>query len=77
MSAHVIPDNIRDKVNRIYKGADKDRVIKALEAGKTVYHGAVKLRANKVEGKAEVASAAPAAPAKSDSKTDDKKGKDK
>lgn len=52
MATHTITDKVKAQVDRMYNGADKERVIKALESGKTVYSGRVKLRGVKVEKKA-------------------------
>lgn len=49
MADYKIPENVRSKIDRIYQGADRDRVVEALEAGKTVYHGRIKLRAVKIK----------------------------
>lgn len=50
MATHAIPGKVMEKVGQMYKDADKERVIEALESGKTVYRGNVKLRGVKVEG---------------------------
>lgn len=72
---YIIPDALSDKIERIYpKSADRDRVTKALEAGKAVYVGQHKLKGVKVEkpkGKKQVA--ASAAPASTSGESDDKK----
>lgn len=57
MGTHTITDKVMAKVNRMFKGPDKDRTIEALESGKTIHIGAVKLRGVKVDKKP-----APAAP---------------
>lgn len=77
MAAHKIPAKVRAAVDRIYEGEARTRVVKALEAGKTVYHGALKLKADKVEkaAVAEKTTAAFSAPAKADAKTDAKETK--
>ena len=75
MATHTIPDKVKAKVDRMYEGADKERVIKALESGKTVYSGKVKLRGVKVEK--DEGQAAPAPPASSSETSEPKKtGKD-
>ena len=72
MNTHTIPDKLREKVNRMYSGQDREGVIKALESGKTVYIGGVKLRGVKVDKAAQAAPATPPA----DAKTSQKLGKD-
>ncbi len=52
MATHMITDKVKAQIDRMYNGADKERVIKALESGKTVYSGRVKLRGVRVEKKA-------------------------
>lgn len=75
MRTHTIPDNVRSKVDRMYKGEDKERVIKALESGKTVYSGKVKLRGVRVDK--DEGSKTPAPPASSTNTSEPKKiGKD-
>lgn len=59
MSTHTIPDNIRAKVERLYSGAERTRVINALEAGKTVYIKGLKLKGVKKEDKTEGAETPP------------------
>lgn len=49
---HTIPKKVKAKVDQMYEGADRKRVIEALESGKTVYSGKVKLRGVKVEKEA-------------------------
>lgn len=72
MKTHTIPDKVRAKIDRMYEGPDKERVIKALEEGKTVYRGKVKLRAVKMD------KSAPATPPATVDTTEPKKpGKDK
>ena len=44
-----ISDKLRATVDRMYEGVDRERVIKQLEAGKTVCKGGAKLKADKVE----------------------------
>lgn len=48
-ATHKLSDKLRAKVERMYSGADKERVIKQLEDGKTVMLGGSKLKADKVE----------------------------
>ncbi len=48
MGTHTIPGKVQAKINRMYKGSDKERVVKDLESGKTVYKGKVKLQGVKV-----------------------------
>jgi len=69
MGTHTIPEKVKAKINRMYSGTDKKRVIEALESGKTVYSGKVKLRGVKVD-KDEGSTTAPAPPA-TGSKTSD------
>lgn len=53
-AVYVVPDNVRATVERLYPGpknkADRDRVMKALEGGKTVIIGGHKLKAKEMEG---------------------------
>ena len=64
MKTHVIPAKVKAQVDRMYNGADKERVIKALEEGKTVYSGKVKLRGVQVDKDEGSTTSAPPAPAK-------------
>jgi hypothetical protein len=81
MSTYVIPDKVRATVERLYEGAERTRVISALEAGKTVYVKGLKLKA-KVKDNDEGAETPPAVPPKDTDKTvprgtsDKDKGKD-
>jgi len=63
MGTHTISDKDMAKLNRMYGGDDKKRVIAALESGKTVYKGQVKLRGVKVEKDEGSTAPAPPAPA--------------
>ena len=49
MATHRIPDKVKAQIDRMYDGANKKRVIEALESGKTVYKGKVKLRGVQVD----------------------------
>ena len=64
MKTHVIPAKVKAQVDRMYDGADKERVIKVLESGKTVYKGAAKLRGVQVDKDEGSTTSAPPAPAK-------------
>lgn len=47
-ATHTVSDALRDKVKRIHsKQSDRDRFIKALEAGKVVHVGAHKLKCDR------------------------------
>lgn len=67
MKTHTIPDKVKAKVDRMYDGDDKKRVIEALESGKIVYTGKVKLRGVKVDKDEGPMAPAPPAPASENS----------
>ena len=73
MNTHTIPDKLRIKIDQMYSGPDKERVIKALESGKTVYIGGVKLQGAKADTAAMTGPTALSV----DTKTDSKSSKDK
>ena len=77
MSTHKIPDKLRAKVDKMYSGLDHERVIKALESGKTIYRGGLKFQGVKVDKAAMTPPTAPPADSKSDSNLGKEKGKDK
>ena len=64
MKTHTIPDKVKAQVDRMYDGANKKRVIEALESGKTVYKGKVKLRGVQVDKDEGSTAPAPPTPAK-------------
>lgn len=68
MITFVISDKLKKTVDRMYSGAERDRIIDALKAGTIIYRGAAKLKADKVESEE-----TPAAPAKTDEKKQDDK----
>ena len=75
MKTHTITDKVKAQVDRMYEGDDKKRVIEALESGKTVYKGKVKLRGVQVEK--DEGSMTPAPPASASENSEPKKpGKD-
>ena len=63
MKTHTISEKVRTKIDHMY-GPDKERVIKVLEMGKTVYKGKVKLRGVKVDKDEGSTAPAPPAPGK-------------
>ena len=73
MKTHTIPEKVRAKVDLMYSGPDHERVIKALESGKTVYKGAWKFQGVKVDK----AAMTPPTALPADSKPDSNLGKDK
>ena len=75
MKTHTIPEKVRAKVDRMYSGPDHERIIKALESGKTIYHGRLKFQGVKVKVKA--AETVPPTAPPADSRMNDKPGKDK
>ena len=75
MATHKITDKVMAKVGRMFSGPDKERTIKSLESGKTVYISGQKFRGVKVD-KADIT--APATPAADTKKSDPAKAvKDK
>lgn len=70
-ATHTIPEKVKAKIDRMYEGDDKKRVITDLESGKTVYNGKVKLRGVKVEK--DEGSTAPAPPASETKASEPKK----
>jgi hypothetical protein len=66
MKTHIISDKLKATVNRMYNGAERDRVIKDLESGKIVYKGGAKLKADKIEKPEKVETSAPARPVKNE-----------
>jgi len=74
MKTHTIPTKVKAQVDRMYDGADKERVIKALEMGKTVYSGRVKLRGVKVDKADTTAPATPPAATSEPKKPGKEKG---
>jgi hypothetical protein len=77
MSAYVIPDNIRAKVDKLFEGKAREGAIKALESGKVVHVGPHKLKAVKQEDKGKGAATTAAPSSATSKKAADKKEDDK
>jgi hypothetical protein len=53
MGTRKVSDKLKDKVGRLFEKAARADVIKALEAGKTVYVGPHKLKGEEIKAEAE------------------------
>lgn len=74
MTTHVIPDKVKAKVERMYKGEDRTRVIAALESGKTVHVGGLALKGTPKQAGEPIPAPPPPPPDKLSKKDKDKSG---